>query len=436
MKKGIQESRTKVPRGTATHLPEGASLRRYARETLLSTFFRWGYKEVVTPVFEYLDVLSEGLSSGLLEKSYKFVDRESGKIMLLRPDITPQVARMVAGIFAGEPKPLRLCYYGNIFRYEESHAGREREMFQVGCELVGTRSLEADAEIIAVASEAIKKIGIEDFKIVIGQIGYLHGIMTYLRDSLNNGLSSDSERVLMEAIGKKDADLIDSVLDISGVAETVKRDILQIPNLFGKEEVFDRALRIANNQDSLGAIKNLREVYSILCLYGLKDYILFDLCDIRGIDYYSGLFFEIFSPGISYPIGRGGRYDNLIGRFGYDCPSTGFAIDIESIIVSMERKREPLIGTGINFLIAGSIEDKREAIELARRLREEGYRVVMDTGLKDVDASFEFARENNIEKVLVIAGKRAKQFTVIDVKTGKRAGVSKDRIGIKGNGNI
>jgi len=431
MKKGVHESKTEVPRGTATHLPEGASLRRYARETLLSTFFRWGYREVVTPVFEYLDVLSEGLSGGLLEKSYKFVDRESGKIMLLRPDITPQVARMVAGIFADEPKPLRFCYHGNIFRYEESHAGREREIFQVGCELVGTSSLEADAEIIAVASEGIRRIGIEDFKIVIGQIGYLHGIIAYLKSTLTNGLSTDHERLLMEAISKKDVDLIGSVLDISGVSERVKRNILQIPSLFGREEVFHRALQIADNRESIDAIENLREVYSILCLYDLEDYILFDLCDIRGIDYYTGLFFEIFSPGISYPIGRGGRYDNLIGRFGYDCPSTGFAIDVESIILSMERKGGHLVDTGIDFLIAGGTKDKRRTIELARRLREKGYSVIMDTGLKDVESSIEFALKKDVEKVLVIEDDRGRKATLIDVKTGKRSEVYKDKIGMR-----
>ena len=103
-----QISKTKTPRGMATHLPAGALLRRYVQDTILSTFFKWGYREIIPPVFEYLDVLSSGLSSGLLEKSYKFVDRDSGKLMLLRPDITPQVAKMVAGILADEPKPLRL----------------------------------------------------------------------------------------------------------------------------------------------------------------------------------------------------------------------------------------------------------------------------------------------------------------------------------------
>src|SRR3989338_6730906 len=193
MKKAIQDSRTKIPSGMATHLPEDAFLRRHAQEKILSTFFKWGYKEVLTHVFEYYDVLSPGISSRLTEKSYKFVDRESGKMMLLRPDITPQIARMVAGILTDEPKPLRLCYYGNIFRYEESHAGLEREMFQVGCELAGVASPEADAEIIAVASEAMKRFGINDGKMVISHAGYLSGIVSYIKHSMKSPFSPDSE---------------------------------------------------------------------------------------------------------------------------------------------------------------------------------------------------------------------------------------------------
>ncbi len=323
----------------ATHLPEGASLRRYAQETILSTFFRWGYKEVVTPVFEYLDILSAGLSSGLLEKSYKFVDRESGKLMLLRPDITPQVARMVAGILADEPKPLRLCYYGNIFRYEEAHAGREREMFQIGCELVGISSSEADAEIIAVGSGSLSDFGLEDFKIVIGHVGYINGIISYLKAHLKDGISSDNEQALQEAISRKNEDLLQSIFDLIGVKGITRKRLLQIPDLFGGEEILNRAVEISSNRESSDSIENLRQIYNILCSYSLKDNILIDLCDIRGIDYYTGPFFEMFSSGMPYPVGRGGRYDNLIGRFGYECPSTGFAIDIDSIIMAKERQK-------------------------------------------------------------------------------------------------
>lgn len=419
----------KIPRGTATHLPEGASLRRYTQEALLSAFLDWGYREVVTPVFEYLDVLSAGLTSGLLEKSYKFIDRESGKIMLLRPDITPQVARMVAGILAHEPKPLRLCYYGNIFRYEEAHAGREQEIFQVGCELAGSPSPDSDAEIIAIASESIKRLGIKDFKIVIGQVNYLYGIISSIKDSLVQPLSKDYENALEDAITKKDSGQLEILLTKIGVSEDRKESILKLPELFGGEAIFDKAETISGNRVSCDAIKNLRDIYSTLCLHGLKDNIIFDLCDIREIDYYTGLFFEIFSPGIPYPIGRGGRYDNLIGKFGYECTSTGFAIDIESIIkVKEEQSGENHINNKINYLITGEAKEKRETITLARALRNKGFSAVLDTGLKDLQSMVDYAKANNINKLILIEGKNKKQYSVIDVSTEKKTKINKDKL--------
>ena len=428
MRKAIQETKTSIPSGMATHLPEGASLRRYAQETILSIFFKWGYKEVVTPVFEYLDVMAAGLSSGLIEKSYKFVDRESGKLMILRPDITPQIARMVAGILSDEPKPLRLCYYGNVFRYEESHAGREREMFQVGCELIGASSPESDAEIITVASEVVKGLGIEDFKIVIGQVDYLCGIISSLRDSFGQSLSPDSEQSLIQALVKKDIGLIESILDLKGIGGLIKTDMLKIPNLFGGEEIFESAFQISSTRTSFTAIENIQQIYSMLCLQQLQGYILFDLCDLRGIDYYTGMFFEIFSPGMPYPIGRGGRYDNLIGKFGHECPSTGFAIDIESIIMAKEKQGIFSIDDGIKYLVTGENENKREVIEISRELRESGNRVIMDIGVQSEGASVKYAKHNNIEKVIVVQGKKVKQLFIIDVKTGEKTRVSKEKI--------
>lgn len=419
----------KIPRGTATHLPEGAYLRRYTQETILSTFFDWGYKEVVTPVFEYLDVLSAGLTSGLLEKSYKFIDRESGKIMLLRPDITPQVARMVAGILSHEPKPLRLCYYGNIFRYEEAHAGRQQEIFQVGCELVGSPSPEADAEIIALASETLKRLRIKDFKIIIGQVNYLYGIISYIKDSIDHPLTADYEYLLKEAFTKKDAGELEILLNRIGVTAESKENILKLPELFGGEEVFDKAVKITANKVSYDAINNLQLIYSTLCLYGLKNNVIFDLCDIREIDYYTGLFFEIFSPGIPYPIGRGGRYDNLIGKFGFDCPSTGFALDIESIIMVKEKQGAgEHVNNRITYLISGGERDKKEIIQLTGELRNKGYMAIMDTGLKDLHSITIYAKNKNINKIILIEADNSKMVSIIDVSTMKKTRINKDKI--------
>lgn len=436
MKKNIKPSGTSTPRGMATHLPASALLRRHVQDTVLATFLKWGFREVIPPVFEYLDVLARGLSSTLLEKSYKFIDRDSGRLMLLRPDITPQAARMVAGILADEPKPLRLCYYGNVFRYEESHAGLEREMFQAGCELAGEASPEADAEIIAVAAESIRKFGIEDFKIVISHAGYLSGIMSYLEKSMQGSFSPDIENALRDAISKKDGCRAASVLDNAGAEISVRNKVLDVMKLFGTAEVFDRAEGIISNAGSNQALLNLNEIYKLLCVHGLKEQVLIDLCETRGIDYYTGLFFEIFHDGVAYPLGRGGRYDNLIGKFGADCPSTGFAIDVESIIMAKEKRYGvSLPDESIKYLIFLSQKSMDKSIELSielsGELRNAGYKVISDTGLKTIELATEFAMNNNIEKIIT-EGKDDKHFFVMDVKTRKKVQVDRNKL-IDGN---
>lgn len=428
MKKSVQPSSTSTPRGMATHLPASALLRRHVQDTVLATFFKWGYREVIPSVFEYLDVLARGLSSILLEKSYKFVDRDSGRLMLLRPDITPQVARMVAGILSDEPKPIRLCYYGNVFRYEESHAGLEREMFQAGCELAGAASPEADAEIIAVAAESIKKFGISDFRIVISHAGYLSGMMTCIRESLPGALSHDFEHALRDAISKKDACRAGELLDSSGADLPVRENVLQVLKLYGEEDVFERAARFINNPESDNALRNLREIYELLSVYGLKGRVFIDLCEMRGIDYYTGLFFEIFHDGVAYPLGRGGRYDNLIGRFGLDCPSTGFAIDVESIIMAKEKRYGvSLPDESIGYLVYLCNEQVKNNIALSGALRSAGHRVIPGTGLETIDVAIEYATSNNIEKIIT-DGKDSGHYFVIDVKTGKMEHMDRTRL--------
>lgn len=428
MKKNSQPSSTSTPRGMATHLPASALLRRHVQDTVLATFLKWGYREVIPPVFEYLDVLARGLSSALLEKSYKFADRDSGRMILLRPDITPQVARMVAGILSDEPRPLRLCYYGNVFRYEESHAGLEREMFQAGCELAGAASPEADAEIIAVAAKSVREFGIEDFRIVISHAGYLSGIMSYICKSLDVSLPHDAEYAVRDAISKKDGCRIEALLDDAGAGASLKNCILDVLKLFGGESVFDRAAGLIQGPESEKALLNLRRIYDLLGVYGLKDRVLVDLCEMRGIDYYTGLFFEIFHYGVAYPLGRGGRYDNLIGKFGPDCPSTGFAIDVESIIMAKEKVYGvSLPDESIKYLVFTENESWDDGSRLSGLLRNAGHKVISDTGLETIDIAIGYAKSNNIE-MIVMKGRDGKHSFVIDVKSGKKAHVEKGKL--------
>jgi len=172
------KTKTMIPQGVATLLPEASSRRRTIEKEILSSFSRWGYQEVIPPIFEYLDVFSRGVGEGLLDSAYKFIDRATGRIMVLRPDVTPQIARIAATLLKDQSRPLRLCYSANVFRHQEEHAGRERELFQIGGELIGLSGAEADAEMISLAIEILRSLGLKDFRITLGQMSFTRGLLS------------------------------------------------------------------------------------------------------------------------------------------------------------------------------------------------------------------------------------------------------------------
>src|SRR5499425_703536 len=189
---------TQLPRGAKLYLPGEAAQKRVVEERLLGVFRRWGYREVVTPAYEYFDVLARGTDHELQERMFKMVDRESGRLLALRADITPQIARIVATRMRDEPKPLRLAYLTNVFRYDEPHVGRYREFYQAGVELVGLPNPEGDAELIAMAVEGLRALDLREFQLDVGQADFFRGILEDL------GLDEGRARELRSALGRKD----------------------------------------------------------------------------------------------------------------------------------------------------------------------------------------------------------------------------------------
>ena len=189
---------TQLPKGAKIYLPDEAARKRDCEERLLGVFRRWGYREVVTPSYEYFDVLSRGTDLDLQERMFKLVDRESGRLLALRADITPQIARIVATRLRDAPKPLRLAYVTNVFRYDEPQVGRYREFYQAGVELVGLPNPEGDAETIAIAVECLGALGLERFQLDVGQADFFRGILDDL------AADAATSRDLRAALGRKD----------------------------------------------------------------------------------------------------------------------------------------------------------------------------------------------------------------------------------------
>jgi ATP phosphoribosyltransferase regulatory subunit len=407
-------SQTQLPKGAKIYLPEEAARKRFVEERLWSVFSQWGYREVVAPSYEYFDVLSLGTDLDLQEKMFKLVDRETGRMLALRADVTPQIARIVATRLRDAPKPLRLAYVTNVFRYEDPQVGRYREFYQAGVELVGLEKPEADAEMISMAVEGLRALGLNRFQIDVGQAEFFRGILEELR------IDREAARGLRDALGRKDASTLERLVSELAPPVATTELLLAMPGLFGREEVLERAGRLVKNARSEAALANLSEVYRLLSVYGLADSVILDLGEVRGFDYYSGVDFEGYVAGLGAPICGGGRYDQMLGRFGYPCPATGFAFDVGRALLAMEAQGVAVPIPGPDFFIIDFTAEKTAALSLSRRLRDLGASVARDIITRGLEDSIQYAREQRARWVLVVGSERAKagEVLVLDLDGG------------------
>jgi ATP phosphoribosyltransferase regulatory subunit len=367
--------RALVPVGMATILPHTAQRVRHLEEVLVATLRRWGYREIILPTFEYLDVLSDGLEPDLLEKCYKFADRATGRILLLRPDVTAQIARIVAMGILGSAMPLRLCYRTTVFRYEPEHAGREREIFQVGAELIGEDDVATDGEIIALLVDCLRQLGLSNFKVSLGHVGFFKALLA------RSGMTSNGQKRAEQAAARKDLPHLEEILVQERVQKSTARAILEAPTLYGREEVLERGRAIAGRDRSQrDALERLADLYRLLQSSGQGEHLLLDLGEFRGFDYYDGVVFDVFAGGLGCELGGGGRYNHLIGRFGRDLASTGFAFDVDRLFRALEPSANGIARKGsessVEILVVAPREYADRALQAAQLLRQAGRRVI------------------------------------------------------------
>jgi ATP phosphoribosyltransferase regulatory subunit len=410
----VKPVHAQLPKGARIYLPDEAARKRYVETRLFEVFRRWGYREVVTPTFEFSDVLSVGTDVGVQESMFKFVDRETGRMLALRADITPQIARVVATRLRDEPKPVRLAYVTNVFRYDEPRVSHYREFYQAGVELIGLEKPEAEVEIIAMAIEGLRALGLEGFQIDLGHPDFFRGLLEELT------ADADQRREIREALARKDSSTLARLVQQLAPPPEVAEALLALPTLFGREVVLERAARYARTERARRALGNLTEVYRLLKIYGLADSVLLDLGEVRGFDYYSGLYFEAYIAGFGASLAGGGRYDDMLARFGYDCPAVGFAFDVGRALAIMETQRVSVELPGPDFFIIDFTREKTAALSLARRLRDLGASVARDIISRGLEESIEYARAQRVRHVLVVGSPRSEagELVVLDLKQG------------------
>lgn len=377
------------------HLPPGvqdlflaeAALRRHAEALLRELFSRWAYQELIPPTFEYSENLTVGAGVDLCRAIYRFFDRE-GHTLALRADFTTQVARIAAGRRFDAPIPLRCFYMGSVFRHEEPQAGRQREFTQAGVELIGPASPAADAEVVALAVAALDTLGLVDFQINLGQMALLR--------ALTGDLPPVHLAPIRQALDRRNQARLHAALDAAGLEGRRRTLLARLPLLMGGPEVLDEALdlggAVADAADTLG------QVFRRLQAYGVAGRVVLDLGQVRGMEYYTGITFRGLVPELGRPVLSGGRYDDLVARFGRARPAVGFGLGVERLLLARRQQvpQSPPLGPD---LVVGAC-DHAACLELVGRIRAAGCRVEVDLLDRDQAALQAYARERRARRVL------------------------------------
>jgi ATP phosphoribosyltransferase regulatory subunit len=312
-----------VPPGTRDVLPDEMRELRALSASLHAAFDRAGYGEVWTPAVEYEDVLRMG-DDRAAAAGFRLFD-DHGQVLALRSDATIPIARLVANRYAGEAGPLRLCYFAHAYRAVRRGSGQAREFLQGGVELIGVGGAEGDAEVIALVVEALSASGLRRHRIGLGDAMLYRGLLA------EAGVSDGDAAPLLEALWRRDLVAVEMHVDQLGLASAASDLLTKLPTLRGGPEVLD----LGKHEPVSPAVENLRACHELLAERGVADRVIFDLGLVRELGYYTGAVFEVYDPAVGFALGGGGRYDDLLARFGRDLPACGLALDVQRVHVAL-----------------------------------------------------------------------------------------------------
>ena len=363
------EQKMHTPEGVRDIYNKECETKLAIQKKLSTVLHLYGYQDIQTPTFEYDDVFRKEIGSTSTKELYRFFDRE-GNILTLRPDITPSVARAAATLFETEDFPIRLCYAGNTFTNHTSYQGRLKENTQLGAELIGLDSIEADAEMLAMVVDGLKRTGLKEFQVNIGHVDFIQSLLEA------TGLEDDEMDEIRTLINNRNYFGVEEILDNRSVKESVKEAFHILPELMGGPEILESAARIAPSAEARLAVTRLQQIYKLLRLYKAEDHVTFDLSMSGSYGYYTGIIFRAYTYGTGDAVVRGGRYDHLLEKFGKSTPSIGFAIIIDELMSALNRQKISVQTAKRNLLVYTEATEKW-AVSLARSFRAKGKNIEM-----------------------------------------------------------
>jgi ATP phosphoribosyltransferase regulatory subunit len=319
-----------IPSGTRDVLPDETREVRAITDTLRRVFEGHGYGEVYTPALEYESVLARA-DMAEAQPAYRVFD-ESGAVLVLRSDMTVPIARVVATRYASSDPPLRFCYFAHCYRGVRPQRGHSRELLQAGIELIGAPAPHGTAEALTVLCHALDATGLKDYRIGLGDASLFPALMASLR------VPEPIRAGLLEALVLRDFVGLEEMLAGAGLSSDAANLLLDVPQRRGGQDVLTHVSAAAED-----AVTGLRRVHELL-EPAVAERVIFDLGLVRNIGYYTGAVFEVYDPALGAPIGGGGRYDDLLGRFGRALPAVGFALEVDRLHIALAGEER---GTGV-----------------------------------------------------------------------------------------
>ena len=354
-----------TPEGVRDIYHEECAKKLALQNRLHKTLHLYGYHDIQTPMYEYFDVFRKEIGTIPSRELYKFFDRD-GNTLVLRPDITPQIARATATLFKDDELPARLCYMGNTFINHSSYQGRLKESTQMGAEMIGLDAADADAEMLALVIDCLKNAGLEEFQTSIGNVDFFQSLIE------ESEIDDETEERLRELINNRNFFGADELLEEADAKPVSRKAFSALSEMVGGVEILEEAKKVAPSKKAMKAIRRLEKIYAILSVYKMEQYITFDLSMSGIYGYYTGIIFRGYTFGTGDAIVKGGRYDKLLKYFGKDAPAIGFAIASDQLLAAIQRQKTEITTDKDYQLLLYPKQLQKEAILKAQELRKNG----------------------------------------------------------------
>lgn len=421
------------PRGTRDFLFEEMKQRKQVENILKNVFENYAYQEIKTPLFEELSLFTKKSGEQIVEQLYNFKDK-SKRELTLRPEITAPVARLYMNNLQKSAKPIKMYYYGSCFRYERPQKGRYRQFWQFGCELIGGKTPESDAEVIAMAADSLNKLNLIGYEIHIGHLGIVRGLLQ------EANIDKDKQEQIMILIDKAELENLKEYLKENNIDEQISKILLIIIELKGGTEILDEvAKEIQDKPVVLEALNEFKLLIKTLNDFGINKFkknseFVINLGIARGLDYYTGMVFEIYVPnlGAQKQICGGGTY-NLIENFGGEhIESTGFAFGFDRLMSALinQNKNFNINPAADVFVVPINQNTRSKSFNIAQELRKRGISTEIDLSRRKFKKILNYANHLKVKYVILVGERDLKEnnVTVKNMETGNQEIISLEDI--------